>query len=59
MEMLTTPLKKWIRRAGAAWLCIAAICLIAALFGYSVEISPAKGLRFAPATEGAAAAQIR
>lgn len=59
MEMLITPLKKWTRRAGAVWLCIAAICLIAALSGYSVEISPEKGLRFAPAAEGAAEAEIQ
>jgi hypothetical protein len=55
MEKLIKPLKTWIGRIGPAWLCIAAICLIAALSGYSLEISPAKGLKFAPAADAAEA----
>ncbi len=48
MENLIRTPKSWIGRIGPAGICIAAICLIAAVSGYGVQISPAEGLEFAP-----------
>ncbi len=35
-----------IRGTAVTWICITAICLIAAIHGYGFSISPSDGLRF-------------
>lgn len=39
-------LAKWALRLGVTWVCLVLICLIAALSGYCVSLSPRDGFRF-------------